>query len=256
MLRSLKPICLAATLAWIVGTGNAAELPLAEQETQGRAFAQKLLQLAPRQQYEGNATFLRVGPNGAEPVVRAQFQIYHLADTGTWVNYYRLANASAPTNGVNSFAVFRRVGKPAEYAANVSVAELATAARFQGSRSMQPFAGSDFWLADFGFEFLGWDKQRKLKEEMCRSQMCVVLESENAKPEPGAYARVESWIDKDTHGLIQAFAYDAKGEMLKVFKPKSFRKIGGDWQLQEMEIRNLQTRTRTTITFDLVAKPK
>ena len=72
MLRSLKPICLAATLAWIVGTGNAAELPLAEQETQGRAFAQKLLQLAPRQQYEGNATFLRVGPNGAEPVVRAQ----------------------------------------------------------------------------------------------------------------------------------------------------------------------------------------
>lgn len=250
-IRAIVGACLISA-----GAGLAAEASLAEQQLQGQAFVQKLLHLGPRQPYVGNAILRRVGPKGAEPPLRADFQILRLGDAGPWVNFYQIEKGAVPTNAVTSFAVFRQAGKPAEYASGVTLENLAAAPRFQGTGTMQSFGGSDFWLADFGFEFLAWEEQRKLKEEMCRSQMCVVLESQTTKPAPGGYARVESWIDKETNGLIQAYAYDAKGDIMKVFKPKSFRKIGGEWQLQEMEIRNVQARTQTVITFNLSAKPQ
>ena len=69
--------------------------------------------------------------------------------------------------------------------------------------------------------------------------------------QPGAYSFVKSWIDKGTLVLMQAYAYDHNRKLMKIFKPKSFKKIKGQWHLEEMEIRNTQTRTRTTVTFDL-----
>ena len=72
---------------------------------------------------------------------------------------------------------------------------------------------------------------------MRRGQSCNVLESVNPQPVPGAYARVKSWIDIDTGGIIYAEAYDPRGKLLKEFKPKSeSRRCTGQWQLQEMEI--------------------
>ena len=39
--------------------------------------------------------------------------------------------------------------------------------------------------------------------------------------------------------------------MLKEYQPKSFKKVNGQWQLKEMEIRNEQTDTRTSLVFDV-----
>jgi hypothetical protein len=39
--------------------------------------------------------------------------------------------------------------------------------------------------------------------------------------------------------------------LLKEFAPKSFKKVNGQWELQEMEIRNVQTGSRTRLEFDL-----
>jgi hypothetical protein len=41
--------------------------------------------------------------------------------------------------------------------------------------------------------------------------------------------------------------------LLKVFDPKSFKKVNGQWELQDMEIRNVQTKSRTRIEFKLGA---
>ena len=56
-------------------------------------------------------------------------------------------------------------------------------------------------------------------------------------------------IDQETGGILEAEAYDRQGRLLKVFEPKSFKKVNGQWELQEMEIRNVQTSSRTRIEF-------
>ena len=122
-----------------------------------------------------------------------------------------------------------------------------------GSETMIPFAGSDFWVADLGLEFFHWPEQRVLRKEMRRGQSCNVLESVNPAG-AGAYARVMSWIDIDTGGIIYAEAYDPRGKLLKEFEPKSVKKVRGEWQLQEMEMENRQTGSRTWIEFDLPRK--
>lgn len=119
-----------------------------------------------------------------------------------------------------------------------------------------PFVG-DFSVADLGLEFFHWPAQKVLKKEVKRSRGCTVLEStnpnsatNNAVP-PIRYSRVVSWIDSESGGIVQAEAYDAGGKLLKDFAPKSFKKVNGQWELQEMEIRNVQTKSRTRLEFDL-----
>jgi len=114
-----------------------------------------------------------------------------------------------------------------------------------------PFANSDFWICDLGLEFFHWPQQKVLKHETRRTRACAVLESTNPHPSPGGYSKVVSWIDDETLGIVHAQAYDAKGKLLKEFDPKSFKKVNGQWELQDMEIQNVQTRSRTWIKFDL-----
>jgi len=124
--------------------------------------------------------------------------------------------------------------------------------RLAGNETMIPFAGSDFWVADLGLEFLHFPQQRLQSKEMRRSRFCDVLESINSKPSAGGYSNVVCWVEKERpHGIVHADAYDAKGKVIKRFDPKEFEKVEGEYQLQEMEIRNVQTGSRTSIEFDL-----
>jgi hypothetical protein len=115
------------------------------------------------------------------------------------------------------------------------------------------FAGSDFSLADLGLEFFHWPAQKVLPNttRLKRGRAYTLLESTNPNPPTNGYSRVKTWIDKESGGILEAEAYDANGKLLKVFEPKSFKKINGQWELQEMEIRNVQTGSRTRLEFDL-----
>ena len=114
-----------------------------------------------------------------------------------------------------------------------------------------PFAKSDFWIGDLGLEFFHWPAQKVLPKptNLVRGRDYTLLESTN--PSTNGYSRVLSWIDKETGGILQAEAYDFNGKLLKEFSPKSFKKVNGQWELQEMEIRNVQTGSRTRLDFDL-----
>jgi hypothetical protein len=114
-----------------------------------------------------------------------------------------------------------------------------------------PFAHSDFSSTDLGSEFFHWPQQKILKHEMRRSRACRVLESTNPNPSTNGYSRVLAWIDNDSGGIVHAGAYDFKNKLLKEFDPRSFKKVNGQWALQEMEIRNVQTDSRTRLEFDL-----
>jgi hypothetical protein len=114
-----------------------------------------------------------------------------------------------------------------------------------------PFANSDFWIGDLGLEFFHWPEQKILKRENSRGRICKVLESTNPNPSTNGYSRVVSWIDEESGGIVHAEAFDAQNKLLKEFDPKSFKKVNGQWELQEMQIRNVQTASRSRIEFDL-----
>ena len=119
------------------------------------------------------------------------------------------------------------------------------------SAIMIPFAGSDFWIADLGLEFFHWPEQKILPNPtpLKRSRSYTLLESINPNPSTNGYSRVLSWIDKESGGILEADAFDTKGKLLKVFEPDSFKKVDGQWELQEVEIRNVQTGSRTRLGF-------
>ncbi len=113
-----------------------------------------------------------------------------------------------------------------------------------------PFATSDFWLADFGLEFLHWPNPKHLKTEMRKGRPCYVIES--SSPRPGLpYARVLSWIDTEHGGLIRAEAFDPKGALLKEFTIANIDKVNGRWRVKELLIRNDQADTQTRLIFNL-----
>lgn len=114
-----------------------------------------------------------------------------------------------------------------------------------------PFAGADFWPADLGMEFLHWPTQRLLRKELRRGQSCNKLESVAPPEHTNGYVRVVSWFDIDTGGPVLCEAYDARGKMVKEFKPNAFSKVGGRWQVEELEMRDLRTGSRSWIRFDL-----
>ena len=121
-----------------------------------------------------------------------------------------------------------------------------------GDEMTTPFVG-DFWIADLGLDFFHWPEQKVLKHEMRRGRPCKVLESMNPNPSTNGYLRVVSWIDNETLGIVHAEACDTDGRLLKEFDPRSFKKVDGQWELQDMEIRNVQTGSRTRLEFDLKA---
>ncbi|HEX4343511.1 MAG TPA: outer membrane lipoprotein-sorting protein, partial [Verrucomicrobiae bacterium] len=65
------------------------------------------------------------------------------------------------------------------------------------------------------------------------------------------YSKVLTWFDNDSLGVVQAQAYDAKGDEVKEFTPESVTKVNGQWQVDEIEMDDVQTYSRTVITFDL-----
>ena len=116
---------------------------------------------------------------------------------------------------------------------------------------MFPWAGSDFSLGDLGLEFFHWPTQKVLKKEIHRSCACTVLESTNPNLSTNGYSRVVSWIDTESLGIVEAYAYDANGKKLKNFYPKDIKKVNGQWQVQTLVMENLQTGSKSRLEFDL-----
>jgi len=119
---------------------------------------------------------------------------------------------------------------------------------------MAPFAGSDFWIADLGYEFLHWPKQTVIKNDMRHSRACKILESTNPNPTSGGYTRILCWITVEKpHAPVHADAYDASGRF-KQFDPKNLEKVNGVYQIESVEMRNSKTGSHTVLEFDTQQK--
>lgn len=205
----------------------------------GRELAQQLRSLRPEAGFTNTGKLLIRASKKQRWEVNYTCRVV-VTDTN-WTSYY---SASRGTNALPGFSVEHRDGKPNVYRDD-------TAKLLKAEQTAVSFGGSDFWLADLGLEFFHWPEQRVLKWEMKRSFGCKVLESRNPDPAAGGYSRVVSWIHDETGGLIQAEAYDARGKLLKEFRPTETQKVNGRRELKEMEIENVQTGSTTKLVFDL-----
>lgn len=182
---------------------------------------------------------LRIRPvKGKRKSVVVRFRAFALG--ATLVNEYLIAGGSLTVKqqvGRDTLYEWTGTGKKVE--------------RLDEGQAILPFAGSDFWIIDLGLEMLRWPHQRVIERKLRRGELCSVLVSRPAKDVEGGYSKVVSWVDEDTMGIVRAEFFDGEGKLLKIFEPKSFKKIEGQWHLKEMEMRNEQANTRTSIVFDL-----
>jgi hypothetical protein len=231
-----------------MNVATAATNAFSEAEIEGRNLVQLLLEQRPTGNFT-NTGALKIRDRKGKRVETAV--VFEIQVTPTKV--VGIYTAKSFRGGIGSQALSVAHGGTATNGYTLRT-DLDGSARFQnlaGAETMIPFADSDFWVADLGLEFFHWPTQKVLKHEMRRGQACKKLESTNPEPSTNGYSRVVSWIDNDTGGIVQAEAFDAKGELLKEFAPKEFKKVNGQWQLQEMEIRNVQTGSRTRLEFNL-----
>jgi hypothetical protein len=243
---------LAAILFFAVGAMAQTTNDLSGAEIQGRQLAQQFLEQRPGTNFVQTGVLnIRAG-KGKHSEIPLRFQTFVTATI--WSTTYETTSESNHF----SLVVIHEDGKPNQYELfNGAPVKTGLPEFLSGNRTMTPFAGSDFWIADLGLEFFHWPAQKVLKKEIKRSRGCTVLESTNPNLSSNntapsiCYSRVVSWIDNESSGIVHAEAYDAQNKLLKEFDPKSFKKVNGQWELQEMEIRNVQTGSRTRLEFDL-----
>jgi hypothetical protein len=217
---------------------------------QGRNLAQQLLEQCPAESFT-NAGVLKIR-DGKGNVSEVPIKCEIILTTTNWQSVYEafFTNTTETLTVTHLASIgggFDLLGFRHEYPTLIG---LRTA--FPDNR-LASFASSDFMVADLGLEFFHWPGQKVLPKttNLKRGREYTLLESTNPDPSTNGYSRVLSCIDKETGGILEAEAFDAKGELLKVFEPKSFKKVNGQWELQEMEIRNVQTGSRTRLEFDL-----
>jgi hypothetical protein len=170
-----------------------------------------------------------------------------------WCSIYE--TTGGPGVDPQRVTVVRRPDGPNRYRLEItpSGGTEAVGSWLEGDGAMIPFAGSDFWLADLGLDYLHWPEQRLMKElriRMRKGRPCQILESRNPNPPPRGYSRVISWVDRETGKPILAEAYGADGRLLKEFEVGGVTKVDGVWELKNLEMRNVRDDSRTILEFN------
>jgi len=230
------PLLLGMLLLMAAGATAETTNTLSDAEIQGRALARKIFELQPTEN-STNTGVLKI-KDGAGHKSEIRFEMRVKAELTNWYAIF----TTISTNGSENEELM--VAHPNNNKISYG---------YGGNRAarLESFANSDFSAGDLSLSFLYWPEQKILKKEFRRNCSCAVLESTNPSLGTNGYSRVVCWIDEESDGIVQAEAYDVNGKLLKGFYPKDVKKVNGQWQLQSMEIDNVQTGSRTRLELDL-----
>ena len=216
-------------------------------EVQGRDLAQQVLDTV-AQRPAGNVTntgILEIRGDNGRTRVPLSFKVV-LTPTN-WQHIYE----ADPPAGAEKLTVTYHPGQPPTAAYESPGHAIVTSSMLDNlSLRNQPFAGSDFSIGDLDLSFLTWPSQKVLKKDIHRSRGCIILISTNPHPSVNDYSRVQSWVDTETLGIVEAYAYDADGKEMKDFYPKNFKKVNGQYQVETLIMENELTGSRSRLDFD------
>ena len=215
------------------------QLPAAEPLPNGAELAKTVRELVPEKSVEISATVEFVGRERKRHKIPLIIRIER-SGQAQW-SLTCLAKCDGASD--EQWQVYHELGQENRYEHN--------SRSVHGVEIHTGLAGSSFTIADLGLEFLHWPSQVVLKTQRRKSRLCDVLESRNPKPTKGGYHRVVSWIDKKTGGILLADIYTDKTKPTKQFAVKGLTKKDGQWQVDEMEMRDTQTRARSRLYFHL-----
>ena len=219
---------------------------IGDRDQAGLELARRVRSMAPRENTKAKGV-LKIRDRERKTVeVPVSLQV--LAGGQTWQVVYEAKRGSQS----EKLIILESANRPNEYLYTKPGAS--DPVKLQGNQALIPFAGSDFFLADLGLGFIHWPVQRLLKTEMRKSVWCHKLESINPNPPPGGYAKVVSWLEKESGGPVLAEAYDVNGNKVKDFSINSLKKVEGQYQLKEMEISSPRNGSRTRLEFELENK--
>jgi hypothetical protein len=234
-----------------------ATLPPEQAAKEGRELVDEMLSQQPdANAVTGIMAIRKLGPHGSYTEVGIRFQTIV-----TPTNYASLYQATR-SNQVQNITIVHTPGQPNLYfsGANPFIDKSAVSNTLPltalpgvlfSEQTLAPFSGSDFSIADLGLEFLHWPDQKLLQKDMKRGRACRILESTNPHPTAGDYAKVKSWVDNESHGILLAQAFDANGNQVKQFAPQGFSKDKDkQWQLEGMEI-STGDKSKTIIKFNI-----
>ena len=216
---------------------------IAGQKAMGAALAESLRGMRLVNQDEIKGTLRIRKPRGKRENVPVTFRAK--ADGTAQVETFETARGT--------LHIRKTPGKPNEYIFTAPDAK--EGKKMEGAELNQLFAGSDFTLGDLGLEFLQWPNQQVIGRASRLRETCNVLLSKPAKVLPGGYSHVKCWVEIHNRALLCVEAYRGT-KRVKLFQAKSFKKLEGEWQLRELELRNDVTDARTQIQFDLRAPRK
>jgi hypothetical protein len=221
-------------------------------ETAGRDLAAKLRALTPAARTESTGLLKIRDREGRTRTVPVHCLV--VPGATDWRVIYE--TAPTPDQGGEKLVIIHHTNAPNEYLharAEKPGGTLGEPQPVSRERLSAPLAGSDFSLLDLGLDFFHWPTQRlykPLRPEMRMTRPCDLLESIRPNPPAGSYARVKSWLDKETGGPIAAEAFGADGKLMKEFSIKGLTKVEGRWELEEMEIRDVIKKSRTRLEFE------
>jgi Outer membrane lipoprotein-sorting protein len=225
---------------------------LSDPEIEGRALAQKILEQQPMENSTNTGVLEIRDATGKRTSLSMKFEVFVQSTERAHIDWRNNYEAHLANGFFERLFITRHIGSSNTYLHNESSSGFDWALDNQlSTNSFTPFANSDFSLGDLGLEFFHWPAQKVLKKEVHRSRGCTVLESTNPYPVTNGYSRVVSWIDNESLGIVEAYAYDANGKKLKDFYPKDFKKVDGQWQVQTLVMENVQTGSRSRLEFDL-----
>ena len=147
-----------------------------------------------------------------------------------------------PNNDDNFWQVIRKVGESNKYKIKMKGEILAI-----GKEHQIGLEQSSFMLTDIGLEFLHWPFQKTVKKQRRKSRSCHVLESKTIEGKKGNYSRVVSWVDIKSGAILAADFFTTDGKLLKRFSVKGLTKKNGNWQVDELEMRNIRDGTRSRL---------